>query len=64
MTDQVSSTQSSEANRAQDFLNHARDLPRMYRRKGPYVWEVVRVPSSSSPYNNNGDSSNNKRLRL
>lgn len=56
------STQSSEANRAQDFLNHARDLPRMYRRKGPYVWEVVRVPSSS-PYNNNGDSIN-KRLRL
>lgn len=53
------STQSSAANRVAEFDQHARNLPRMYRRRGKYVWEVVRIPSvSDSSFNNS------KRLRL
>lgn len=53
------STQSSAANRVAEFDQHARNLPRMYRRQGKYVWEVVRIPSASDSSFNNS-----KRLRL
>lgn len=53
------STQSSAANRVAEFDQHARNLPRMYRRQGKYVWEVVRIPSSISD-----KTTINKRIRL
>lgn len=55
------STQSSAANRVAEFDQHARNLPRMYRRQGKYVWEVVRIPSASD---SSFSSLNSKRLRL
>ncbi len=54
------STQSSAANRVAEFDQHARNLPRMYRRQGKYVWEVVRIPSSVS----DKTTTINKRIRL
>lgn len=54
------STQSSAVTRVLEFDEHARQLPRMYRRKGPYVWEVVRVPPSSF----NTSTATSKRVRL
>lgn len=54
------STQSSAANRVAEFDQHARNLPRMYRRQGKYVWEVVRIPSSIS----DKTTTINKRIRL
>ena len=54
------STQSSAANRVAEFDQHARNLPRMYRRQGKYVWEVVRIPSSIS----DKTAIINKRIRL
>lgn len=55
------STQSSASSRVLEFDEHARQLPRMYRRKGPYVWEVIRVPPSSSF---NTSTATSKRVRL
>lgn len=54
------STQSSAANRVAEFDQHARNLPRMYRRQGKYVWEVVRIPSSVT----DKTTTINKRIRL